>query len=755
MKNLIDQQIDRYRITDQLGQGGMAVIYKAYDTRLEREVAIKVIRTKAIPAQQHERLMKRFEREAKAQAQFNHPNIVPVFDYGVHDGMPYLVMEYIPGGTLKERITGPVAWQQVIAWILPIADALAYAHEQGIIHRDVKPSNILLTGDGKPILTDFGIAKVLETTEGTLTGTGMGVGTPEYMAPEQWRGESTEASDQYALGVVLYELLTGRKPFTAETPVAIALKQMRDPLTKPGDLVPGIPEAVEKVVYKALARNPQDRYPDMDSFSQALRSSTSLDGVFPEKALGDQNASQKGHAPNRRRTVPQRKMTWWVIGIVFMTGIILTGLWGFREGWDAVFGNNENGGLAKELGVGSQTTPTSTSTPTMTPTVAPTSTATVTPTITPTPEPYYIFNYVNDNYELMQFNTQLGESTKIMDVVESDTVVVYHKVLLQFSAFWSKDGRYLVYCPKSSMMTNNEYTGKGLYLYDIKTATEIIISDTPAEYFFLGFSPDERNVLFASTINGIPGLFIYNIENEVLKSISYWDGYTWGIRIEWDDDELSFYFMTNQSNRLKKYHTETDVIEDIVMTSTAGAWTISLSPDGDQLFLESSSKFSIINLDSNENIEIDSGISKPHIRFWKWLDNSTIIGSFYRWDTVEEGVFRINADDYEIDYDKDTLLSHPTNMSFFYERSHYVLWGPEFSYDASTTECLIIIDKNTFELINKVCSSIFSNPSRFSYDRDYWLISDHNRIQMMDLDNFEFTIIDINDSILSFSEYRE
>ncbi len=270
MQNYIGKQIDRYRIIERLGMGGMAVVYKAYDVRLEREVALKLIRTEEIPASQHERLIKRFEREAKAQARFNHRHIVPVFDYGVVDSSPYLVMAYVEGGTLKDKIGGPVDYQQAVAWLLPIADALAYAHQRGIVHRDVKPSNILFDEAGQPLLTDFGIAKILETDEATLTGTGLGVGTPEYMAPEQWQGKAEPATDQYALGVVLYELLTGQKPYSAETPVAIALKQMNDPLPRPSAVVNGIPESVEKVLFKALAKDPADRYADMEAFGKAL-----------------------------------------------------------------------------------------------------------------------------------------------------------------------------------------------------------------------------------------------------------------------------------------------------------------------------------------------------------------------------------------------------------------------------------------------------------------------------------------------------
>ena len=233
MQDYVGKQIDRYRITERLGMGGMAVVYKAYDTRLERDVALKLIRTESIPQDQHERLLKRFEREAKSQARFSHPNIVSVHDYGEVDGAPYLVMEYIPGGTLKDRIPGPVEYQQAVEWMIPIADALRYAHNHRppTIHRDIKPGNILFDGEGRPILTDFGIAKILETDEATLTGTGLGVGTPEYMAPEQWKGQASPATDQYALGVVLYELLTGQKPYTAETPAAVAILQATEAIT--------------------------------------------------------------------------------------------------------------------------------------------------------------------------------------------------------------------------------------------------------------------------------------------------------------------------------------------------------------------------------------------------------------------------------------------------------------------------------------------------------------------------------------------
>ena len=272
MSNLIGQSFGRYQILEQLGEGGMATVYKAYDTRLERFVAVKVIRTDQFAPSMLGEMLKRFEREAKALAKLSHPNIVHVHDYGEHEGAPYLVMEYLPSGTLKQSQGGvPVPWQQALHILLPIAQALAYAHDHNVIHRDIKPANILLTENGLPMLSDFGIAKVLESnTGGTLTGTGMSIGTPEYMAPEQWTGQSGPQSDIYSLAVVLYELVTGRKPYTGDTPVGIMLKQVNEPLPLPTQFVPDLPEGVEKILLKALERRPEDRYQSMSEFASAL-----------------------------------------------------------------------------------------------------------------------------------------------------------------------------------------------------------------------------------------------------------------------------------------------------------------------------------------------------------------------------------------------------------------------------------------------------------------------------------------------------
>ncbi len=256
----------------------MATVYKAYDTNLEREVAVKIIRSGAFPREHLERMLKRFEREAKILASLNHPNIVNVLDSGEQDGTPYLVMEFIPSGTLKEYLNQkpgqPIPWQIAAKLLAPIARALEYAHhhEAKIIHRDVKPSNILITKNGMPMLSDFGIAKVLESEETfELTGTGAGIGTPEYMAPEQGVNKAVDhRADIYSLGTILYEMVAGRKPYQADTPLAVMIKKTTEPLPRPTKFVPNLPEIIERILFKALAKKPEDRYADMGRFADAL-----------------------------------------------------------------------------------------------------------------------------------------------------------------------------------------------------------------------------------------------------------------------------------------------------------------------------------------------------------------------------------------------------------------------------------------------------------------------------------------------------
>jgi tetratricopeptide (TPR) repeat protein/tRNA A-37 threonylcarbamoyl transferase component Bud32 len=268
LQGLIGQELGGYRIISQIGKGGMATVFKAFQPSLERYVAVKVM--PPYYAEQDDTFLKRFRREAKAIANLRHPNILMVIDYGEHDGTTYLVMEFVEAGTLADLMGAPLAPARMAELIDQISGALQYAHAEGVVHRDIKPSNILLPKPDWPLLTDFGLAKIVGGDQ--LTQSGTVAGTPAYMSPEQGQGEKVDArSDIYSLGVVLYEMATGVVPFHAETPMAVVVKHIIDPLPMPRSKNPELPEGIERVILKALTKDAADRYQDADQLAQALK----------------------------------------------------------------------------------------------------------------------------------------------------------------------------------------------------------------------------------------------------------------------------------------------------------------------------------------------------------------------------------------------------------------------------------------------------------------------------------------------------
>jgi serine/threonine protein kinase len=311
MVNPIGMTLGPYRLIDQIGRGGMATVYKAYQPALDRYVALKVL-----PAHLTDEpgFGRRFKREAHAVAKLEHPHILPVYDYGREEELSYIAMRYVEGGTLKQLLGQPLELPLIVKLIGQIADALDHAHEHGVIHRDVKPSNVLLDQEKWALLTDFGVARIVEATE-QITATGVGVGTPAYMSPEQGQGKRVDRrSDIYSLGVVLYEMLTGRVPYEADTPIGVVWKHVNEPLPLPRSINPEIPEGVERVVLKAMAKEPEDRF----------RSAKEIAGAVTQ-ALGEAHLSEFAPARANARTGRALNLRRWAIPIALVAalGLIL------------------------------------------------------------------------------------------------------------------------------------------------------------------------------------------------------------------------------------------------------------------------------------------------------------------------------------------------------------------------------------------------------------------------------------------------
>ncbi|MGH7809159.1 MAG: serine/threonine protein kinase, partial [Candidatus Binatia bacterium] len=253
------EKIGRYEIKSELGRGGMATVYRGYDPRFEREVAVKVLPPELLHADPQFRL--RFEREAKIIAQLEHSAIVPVYDVGEEAGQPYFVMRYMSGGSLSERIkAGVFSVEDATRLIEKVGPGLDEAHTKGIVHRDIKPSNILFDNKGTPYISDFGIAKLSQAQAGNVTGSAI-IGTPAYMAPEQAQGDMVDGrADIYALGIILFEMLTGRQPYEADTPMAVALKHITDPVPQILTANPKLPPGMDMVIQKAMAKNRDERF---------------------------------------------------------------------------------------------------------------------------------------------------------------------------------------------------------------------------------------------------------------------------------------------------------------------------------------------------------------------------------------------------------------------------------------------------------------------------------------------------------------
>jgi eukaryotic-like serine/threonine-protein kinase len=294
----------RYRLDEQVGIGGMARVYRGFDIVLERQVAVKTLNREVASDSDP---LERFRREARAVARLSHPHIVTVIDAGEDDGSPYIVFEYIEGETLKQRIRrlGRLEIPEAVAYAIELARALGAAHEAHIVHRDVKPQNVLINGEGRALITDFGIARTL--TEEGLTADGRVLGTTDYVSPEQALGRSvTGQSDIYALGVVLFEMLTGEVPFKAENQVAVAMKHVREELPDVQQLRPEVSAGLAAVIDRATAKDVHQRYPDAASMIADLSEALAIETVRSGHTTGEATTVLRTLPRSARRRLPMR-----------------------------------------------------------------------------------------------------------------------------------------------------------------------------------------------------------------------------------------------------------------------------------------------------------------------------------------------------------------------------------------------------------------------------------------------------------------
>jgi serine/threonine protein kinase len=331
----------RYELEELVGRGGMSSVYRAHDSLLERYVALKVLHEQY---SKDEDFVERFKREARSVAQLQHPNIVTVIDRGEQDGRQYIVFEYVEGENLKELVVrkGRLEVREALEIAIEVARALGFAHEHGLVHRDVKPQNVLLNGDGRAKVTDFGIARSLDVEQG-VTQTGTVLGTSNYIAPEQASGKHVDQhSDVYSLGVVLYEMLTGELPFPGESFVAVALKHVNEAPPSVVDVRGDIPPRVAEAVDRALEKEPKRRFPGMDAFAAELEACLAdLDRDGDREVTMVVPAVRRLGRPPQRLSVPYLPLGIGLIALLAIAGVVV--------GLLAVAGNN---GTSKSAATG-------------------------------------------------------------------------------------------------------------------------------------------------------------------------------------------------------------------------------------------------------------------------------------------------------------------------------------------------------------------------------------------------------------------
>jgi serine/threonine-protein kinase len=662
----LGKQIGNYQIVEEIGRGGMAVVYKARQASLDRYVALKVL-----PAYlQHDgEFLARFQREAQAAAQFNHPNIVAIYDTGEADGLHYIAMEYLEGGSLEQRLAGrPIDLPEAERIVREVGSALDYAHGRGLVHRDIKPSNILFTVEGTAKVSDFGIVRAADGTR--LTRTGVLLGTPEYMAPEQMEGEEVDwRADLYALGVVLYQMVTGVVPFRGTTPHAVMHAVIYEAPLPPREGNPGMSQAMEGVLLKALAKEPAERFQSGREMAEALgRARKGEMVVVPSSAWGAkpsptrQSAQSLARQSVDRGAVPRRTMpgTVWValaavvaVGVVMWLVLSAGGARGeeamataqaqtrVAEEWVATAGaaawhaTQTAVAAATEIDAAVQLTadamgtrmaseatqtvlahPTDTPVPMRTPkptsTLAPSSTDTATPVPLP---PAIVFaavptgtEFEGGEFDIYTMDRTGGQRTRLLN----------HEAGVQETwPIWLPDKKRIIFCRES-------LEGSFLWL------TNADGSDRRRLYSGSGntypaISPDGKQLAFVSTQNGNGDIYIADLDRTYVMQLTNHPGNDF--HPDWSPDGGQIVFDSNRDGNSAIYVVGVDGSNPRSLTRQTSDTDPTWSPDGRHIafvsFRDGNGEIYVMNADGSNQRNISN--NPAHDLDVGWTPNGRIV----------------------------------------------------------------------------------------------------------------------------------
>ncbi len=626
MANLIGQRIGQYEIVALLGEGGMAIVYRARQLNMQREVALKVIQSDPKSSKD---VVARFQREAHIIASFSHLHILKVFDYGQFYGhhlrlidasidpravMFYLAMELLTGGNLADRIKeGPMSLASIVKVLEQIASALDYAHQRGVIHRDLKPKNVMFDQEGNAILTDFGIAKIVDD-ELALTRTGLSMGTPLYMAPEQWQGKPADAqTDIYALGVIVYEMLTGSVPFKADTPYAMANLHVNEPPPSLHSARPDLPQSVEQVVNKALAKSQQDRFASASEMVEALKTALLESAPTPPLSPVDGHTimyRSDGTPLPMSRSQPilieqpsARRRSGWLVGGIAAVLVLLV-LVGFLlsrggagptptpslaavvgattaadaqtpEGTQAVVAVSGSPTSTRTITSSPTMAPTATPSPAFTDTVPPTMTPTATLTVTQSPTPSAT---LTDTPTRTPTTTRTPTATRTLTNTPTDTPLptVFGGGRGQIAFFSNRDG-------------NGE-----IYVMDADGKNLRRLTNNPAADEWPSWSPEGKQIAFTSNRDGNGEIYVMDADGTDIRRLTNNPAYDWFP--VWSPDGMQIAFVSDREGNNEIYIMDPDGSNQRRLTNSASYdWFPSWSPDSKQLVFAS-------NRDGNQKL---------------------------------------------------------------------------------------------------------------------------------------------------------